>query len=90
MHVCLIHLQDATAWRAVAAALNVTPHQRAQLAQLRVMYLRVLGRMARQRRDMVATLQVLTASVGTWSSWGHRTVVVRAPRRGRHAGMLAL
>ena len=51
-------LPDADAWRAVAAALNVTPHQRQQLSQLRVMYLRVLGRMARQRRDMVATLQV--------------------------------
>lgn len=42
----------------VSALLGVTANQRLQVAQLRVTYLRLLGRMTRQRLQLVASLQV--------------------------------
>lgn len=44
-------------WQKISASLGITANQRAQLAQLRVMYLDLLGRMTRQRLQLVANLQ---------------------------------
>jgi len=54
-------------WASIAGALALDETQREQLIQLRRMYLRVLGKAVRQRRQQLQLLQVRLFIAPTWS-----------------------
>lgn len=59
---------SAASWQQMCSSLGITADQRAQLAQLRVMYLRLLGHMTRKRLHLAASLQAAPVNSGGDSS----------------------